>query len=87
MRFTYKGKNYRVDDSGYIYEDSLFGSKVGKIKENGDMMIREGFLEESRGRISYWTGDIFEKGIFGGEKKVLISTQKRPPIGTSKPAT
>lgn len=68
-RLTFKGKNYRVDSSGDIYEDSLFGGKVGKMGENGDFTIQEGIFQESRGRVSSWTGDVYEKDLFGGDRK------------------
>lgn len=32
-RFTYKGNEYRVDDEGNIYENGLFGNKVGEMDQ------------------------------------------------------
>jgi hypothetical protein len=67
-RFSYKGQDYRVDDEGNVYEDKVFGSKVGKMDKDGNFTIKTGIFTEETGRISSWTGDVYETGIFGADK-------------------
>ena len=67
-RFTYKGKDYRVDDDGKIYEDTIFGSEVGSMDKDGSFKIKTGVFSEETGRISSWSGDVYETGMFGGDK-------------------
>jgi hypothetical protein len=68
-RFSYKGKEYRVDDEGKIHEDKIFGSEVGEKDENGNITIQTGiFNKKEAGRISR-SGDVYEKGFFGGDKE------------------
>ena len=77
-RFTYKGNDYRVDDDGDIFEDTLLGSKVGTMNDDGTFSIETGVFSEETGRVSSWTGDVVETGVFGdkgkvGKKKGLLS--------------
>jgi hypothetical protein len=77
-RFSYKGKDYRTDVEGNVHEDSVFGSKVGKIDKDGNFTIKTGIFSEERGRIS-WTGDVYETdtGIFGfGGDKDKVGKEK-----------
>lgn len=67
-RFTYKGKDYRVDEDGNIHEDTIFGSKVGKRDKAGNITIETGIFSKEEGRISS-SGDVYEKGWFGGDKE------------------
>lgn len=67
-KFTYKGGNYRVDDEGNVYEDKVCGSKVGHMDKDGNFTIKTGILTEETGRISSWTGDVYETGMFGADK-------------------
>lgn len=73
-RLNYKGKDYRVDEKGNIYEDKVFGPEVGKKDKDGKITIQTGILKKEEGHITK-SGDIYEKGIFGeykekvGEKK------------------
>jgi hypothetical protein len=48
--FSYKGKDYRVDDKGKIYEDMLFGSEVGKKDKDGNITIQTGIFTKEEGR-------------------------------------
>ena len=68
-KFIYKGKDYYVDDEGNIHEDSFFGSSnIGKMDKNGNFTIKTGFLTEETGRISSWSGDVYETGFLGVDK-------------------
>jgi hypothetical protein len=67
-RFSYRGKVYRVEDDGNIYEDKVFGSKVGKRDKEGNITIETGIFSKEEGRISK-SGDVYEKGFFGGDKE------------------
>ncbi len=69
-RFTYKGNDYRVDAEGNIYEDTVFGRKVGKMNDDGEFTIKTGVLSEEKGGISSWTGDVHETGFLGDKGKV-----------------
>lgn len=73
-RFTFKGKDYRVDDDGDIYEDEFLGAKVGEMEDDGTFTIKTGVFSEEKGRIPIFTDDIIETDFFGdkdkaGEKK------------------
>ena len=67
-KFTYKKREYRVDGDGNIYEDKVFGSKVGKRDKEGNFTIETGVFSKEEGRISK-SGDVYEKGFFGGDKE------------------
>ena len=67
-KFSYKGKDYRVDDKGKIYEDKVFGSEVGKRDKDGNITIETGIFSKEEGRISR-SGEVYEKGFFGGDKE------------------
>ncbi len=67
-KFTYKEKEYRVDGDGNIYQDKVFGSKVGKKDKDGNIEIETGIFNKEKGRISS-TGDVYEKGWLGGDKE------------------
>ena len=68
-RFIYKGNDYRVDAEGNIYEDTLFGSKVGKMNDDGKFTIKTGVFSEETGRVSSWTGNVHETGFLGDKGK------------------
>lgn len=67
-RFSYKGKDYRVDDKGKIHEDKVFGSEVGEKDKNGNITIQTGIITKEEGRITS-SGEVYEKGFFGGNKE------------------
>ena len=67
-KFSYKGKDYRVDDKGVISEDKIFGSEVGKKDKDGNITIHAGIFTSEEARISK-SGDVYEKGLFGGDKE------------------
>jgi hypothetical protein len=67
-KFSYKGKDYRVDDKGNIHEDKVFGIEVGKKDKDGNITIQTGIFKKEEGRIS-GSGEVYEKGLFGGDKE------------------
>jgi len=73
-RFSYKGKDYRVDDKGKICEDKVFGSEVGKKDKDGNITIQTGIFTKEEGRISR-SGEVYEKGFFGGDKEKVGETK------------
>ena len=74
-RFSFKEKNYYYDENGDIYEESLFGGKVGKMEDDGNFTIKSGLFSQDTGRISSWTNDVYETSWGGlirrdvGDKK------------------
>ena len=73
-QFSHKGKDYYVDDEGKIYEDKFFGSEVGKKDKDGNISIQTGIFTKEEGRISR-SGNVYEKGIFGGDKEKVGETK------------
>lgn len=67
-KFSYKEKDYRVDEKGKIHEDKVFGSEVGKKDKDGNITIQTGIFKKEEGRISR-SGQVYEKGLFGGDKE------------------
>jgi hypothetical protein len=67
-RFSYKGKDYRADDKGKIYEDKVLGNEVGEKDKDGNITIQTGVFEKEKGRMSR-SGEVYEKGFFGGDKE------------------
>ena len=73
-KFSFKGKDYRVDEKGKISEDKVFGSEVGKKDKDGNIIIKTGIFNTEEGRIAK-SGDVYEKGFFGGDKEKVGETK------------